>query len=196
MILNKSPKIYYETFAKKIDADFECKKAEITMGDEFNQYNLYITKEYKGINIKVSSGYSQSPGKHQEYYIGRTIIKTEIEEQKEFYLYIWRKGLFSKLFNIKLKTGHRNFDSVFNYKTNRKKEIKNFFSNYNVRTQLLKNEFYILNIQYTKGVISIYLRMIQSPTKIENLNIMYNDFLLYIDELINSKLISTSSHHK
>jgi hypothetical protein len=190
------PKIFCEKFSKEINGKFEIKRLTITGGDGFDHYTISIKTKYQDIDLELKSAFRQSPGKFEEYLIWNVGIYSEIENQSEFYLYLWRKDFFDKILGFnKSIIGYENFDSVIGFKSNNKEDVMKFFANKEIRDLIINDKNSVFNIRFEKEILKIKLQMNQYITRIEVFKELYFKYLYYLDRLIKVGIIRTPTYN-
>ncbi|MDQ2180845.1 hypothetical protein [Marinifilum sp. D714] len=195
LMITTSPKVFWQEIAKEIGGQLEVTKQGQNFGVILNDYyHLRISVMYKGVDILLHSTYQQSPGKFEEYYLDKLRITSEIKRKDKFYLYLWRKSFFEKLFSSsKHHTGDSEFDKTIAFTTNKEREVRNLFSNSAIRKLLVQDKLSVFNIQHDAGQLNIKLQTGQIILNKEILLEEYKKYILFVDGLIEVGLLPTSS---
>jgi hypothetical protein len=190
-----NPKHFWQEIADKIGGDFKITQQKQNFGIiDHDYYHLRIFTVHHGLQITLHSTFMKSPGKYEDCYTDRMKITSEIQMKDKFYLYLWRKGFFEKLFSSgKSKTGDSTFDSTIGFETNKGREVRNLLSNSEIRKFLIQDHLSVFNIQHDSDLLKIKLQTGKFILNKEILLEEYEKYLLFIDGLIEVGLLPISS---
>lgn len=191
-IVAENPTIFWKEAALSLGGEFITHKQEQHFGDYFYELHiLQIIKPYRGINVELNSCFLMSPNILDEYHLDDLRVESFIPNQVNFFLYFYHKGVYDKIFWFnKPRSGYKDFDQVVGFETNRLWELRKFFANEAVR-DLIQNDFYSLfNVRYEKEMLVVKNQSTQVILDKDVLLAEYEKFVLFVDGLIEAKLIS------
>ena len=189
--IDQNPEGFWLEAAKDIGGEFHLSKQGQNAGAFlYDYYHLRIFKDYQAINIELHSTFCKSPTINDEYYLSSLRIETELENQDEFYLYTWRKGVLEKIFSKKTKDpDYREFNKSIGYKTNRESEVALLFSKIEIQDLILEQEISVFNIQFVDKKLRIKYQTNQIVRDRTILISEYSKFIILIEGLLEFQLI-------
>ena len=154
-------------------------------------YHFQIDIPYRNLNIRIYSGIENAKLFINNYF-STILITAEKETIEKVELSIWRKDFFDNLLSFnKSNTGFREFDKTIGLKASRNIEryLPQIFKEKELRKELTNDKYRTYNIQTVENKIVVQrksgLRMKNAKMIIEE----YEKFKLFIDGLINVKII-------
>ncbi|SDC71949.1 hypothetical protein [Williamwhitmania taraxaci] len=190
-IVEENPSLFWTETAEAIGGVFTTRMQEQRFGDYyFDLHLLQISKPHRGLIIELNSCFLIAPNILNEYHLDDLRIESFIPDQVSFFLHYFPKGVYDKIFwHNKPHSGFKDFDKVIGFETNRLWELRKFFANNAVR-DLIQNDFYSrFNVRYENEMLIVKNQSTQLILNKEILLAEYQKFVLFIDGLIDAKLI-------
>lgn len=190
-IVDENPSLFWKEAAGALGGEFITKQQEQHFGSyKYDLHILKIVKPYRGINIELNSCYLHTPDIPSEYHLDDLRVESFIPDQASFRLFIFTKSVYDKVFWLnKPRSGYKDFDNVIGFETNRMWEVRKLFANEAVR-DLIQNDFYSLfSVRYENEVMMVKNQSTQVILDKEVLLAEYGKFTLFVDGLMETKLI-------
>jgi len=190
-VVDENPSLFWKEAAAIIGGEFITKKQEHHFGDYYYDLHLLqIVKPFRGLNIEMNSCFLLAPNVPDEYFLDDLRVESHIPNQVNFFLHFYKRDVYDKIFWLnKPRSGYKDFDRVVGYETNRMWELRKFFANEEVRN-LIQNDFFSLfNVRYENEMLVVKNQSTQVMLHREILLAEYEKFVLFLDGLIDAKLI-------
>lgn len=185
-------KLWKET-AKKLKGNFSMPFQLYNGGNMAGGIFLFcIDINYRNIELKIEAGILELPLKKDEY-TGCIITITALKKSKEsIQLSIWRKDFFDKIFDFtNTKTGYKDFDKKIGLDTSKniEKYVPKIFENRKFREEIQNDTYRTYNISTNDNLITIRRKSGLLMRKPEMIVTEYEKFCLFLDSLIDTKII-------
>ena len=190
-IVDVNPSYFWQEVANTLGGMFSTLEQSQRFGQYVYQlHTLRVVKPYRGINIELHSCFLMAPDVDNEFHLDDLRVESFIPNQVSFFLHLFPKGVYEKVFwQNKPRSGFKDFDRVVGFETNRMWELRKFFANDAVR-DLIQSDFYSqFNVRYENETLIVKNQSTQVILNKELLLAEYQKFVLFIDGLIDAKLI-------
>ena len=193
-VVDTNPSHFWREVADILGGTFATLEQSQRFGNYVYQlHTLQIVKPHRGINIELNSCFLMAPDIPNEFHLDDLRVESFILNQVNFFLQLFPKGVYEKVFWFnKPRSGFKDFDRVIGFETNRMWEVRKFFANEAVR-DLIQNDFYSqFNIRYENETLIVKNQSNQVILDKDVLLAAYAKFVLFVDGLIDAKLVKIS----
>ncbi len=190
-IVDVNPSYFWQEVANTLGGMFSTLEQSQRFGQYVYQlHTLHVVKPHRGVSIELNSCFLMAPDVDNEFHLDDLRVESFIPNQVSFFLHLFPKGVYEKVFwQNKPRSGFKDFDRVVGFETNRMWELRKFFANDAVR-DLIQSDFYSqFNVRYENETLIVKNQSTQVILNKELLLAEYQKFVLFIDGLIDAKLI-------
>ena len=151
-----------------------------------------IDINYRDIKIKIEKGILELPLKKNEYNDCIITITALKKSNENIELAIWRKDFFDKIFGFNNSiTGYKDFDRTIGLyaSKNVEKYLPKIFENRKLREEIQNDRCRTYNISTNDNLITIRRKSRLVMRNPEMIKTEYEKFCLFLDSLIDTKII-------
>jgi len=151
-------------------------------------YVLKLNLKYKGYSINIEQPLFILSKK--EYSVKHLVFKIEKESKNKFYLSIWKKDFFDRIFSInKVRTRDNEFDKKFGIKSNNTRFAIPFFNDKEIREIFLKDENLFFRVFTENQMLTVLMKHTLFIDSKDKFNKLYSTFKTLVDKLIETQIL-------